>query len=187
MRIREAIESDAEAIAAAEYETAARQEGLLNAAPHEIPVEAFRSRIRERRQRGLYVVLEDEGALRGHLLLDPMGLKARSHVVTLTVVVHPGHTGRGLGRRLMTHAIEWAQASPEFEKIELTVRSTNARAIRLYESLGFEREGIHRARVKLQNGYADDISMALFVRDEGGGIQFTSVSSTTTGRRLSRG
>lgn len=164
MHIRNAIESDAAAIAAAEYDTAAAQEGLLNARPHEIPVEAFRSRILERQQRGLYVVLADGDNLLGHLLLDPMSLQSRSHVVSLTIVVHPGHTGQGFGRRLMEYGIHWARQSPDLEKIELTVRSTNKRAIKLYESLGFVTEGVHRERVRSNDGYADDISMALFVR-----------------------
>ena len=81
----------------------------------------------------------------------------------LTIVVHPGHTGQGYGRRLMEHAISWARQSPTIEKIELRVRSTNPRARRLYESLGFEVEGILTKRIKLSERYADDICMGLFV------------------------
>ena len=42
MLIRLAQEDDAEQLAQAEYDTAASQEGLLAAKPHEIPVSAFR-------------------------------------------------------------------------------------------------------------------------------------------------
>ena len=164
MLIRRARESDAEKLAQAEYETAAGQEGLLVARPAEIPEEAFRSTIRDLPASGLYVVLEgDDGEVLGHLLLEPLRLAATRHVAELTVVVHPGHTGKGYGRKLMEHAIEWARRSEVVEKIELRVRSTNPGARALYESLGFVREGELKRRVRLEQGYADDICMALFV------------------------
>jgi putative acetyltransferase len=109
------------------------------------------------------VVLENDGVPVGHLLLERLRLAVTSHVVQLTIVVHPGHTSQGYGRILMDHAIEWARRSPDIEKIELRVRSCNSRAIALYRSLGFEVEGTLKRRIKLSEGYADDICMSLFV------------------------
>lgn len=163
MRIRPANLEDAQKLAEAEYETAAAQEGLLAAQPREVPVEAFRAKIKRLQSRGLYVVLEKEGEPVGHLILEPLELMATRHVAQLTIVVHPGQTGQGYGRMLMEHAISWARQSPTVEKIELRVRSTNPRAIRLYESLGFEVEGVLKRRIKLSERYADDICMGLFV------------------------
>jgi len=107
--------------------------------------------------------MESEDQLVGHLMLEPLGLSSTRHVSQLTIVVHPGQTGKGYGKALMEYAIEWARDSNLVEKIELRVRSTNARAIALYESLGFAREGELKNRIKLKYGYADDICMALFV------------------------
>lgn len=163
MRIRPAVPEDAEKLAQAEYETAAAQEGLLAARPHEIHVEPLRTKIEQVQSSGLCVVLENDGAPVGHLLLEPLAPAAASHVVQLTIVVHPGHTGQGYGRMLMNHAIAWARRSPTIERIELRVRSSNPRAIGLYRSLGFEIEGTLKRRIKLSQGYADDICMALFV------------------------
>lgn len=165
VRIRTAKREDAGVLAQAEYDTAAAQEGLLAAKPYEIPVRAFEQKIEALAAAGSYFVLEVDGAPAGHLLLDPLGLASVRHVVQLTIVVHPGHTGRGYGRALMLHAIEWARRAEGVEKIELRVRSTNPRAIALYESLGFAREGVLRERIKLRDGYADDICMGLFVRE----------------------
>ncbi|MFY0534332.1 GNAT family N-acetyltransferase [Nannocystis pusilla] len=50
------------------------------------------------------------------------------------------------------------------EKVELHVRSVNARAIELYRSLGFVEEGRKTRRLKIgPNAYFDDIYMALWV------------------------
>jgi ribosomal protein S18 acetylase RimI-like enzyme len=163
MRIRRAREHDAEYLAQAEYDTSAAQEGLLVAKPYEIPIEAFRSKIKTLASEGLYIVMECDGQRVGHLFLEPLALAATSHVSQLTIVVHPGQAGKGYGKALMRYALEWARKSDRIEKVELRVRSTNATAIALYESCGFVREGQLKKRIKLSRGYADDICMALFV------------------------
>ncbi len=165
LEIREARPEDAEPIAAAEHETAATR-GLLNALPGEIPLPAFQSKIEALAEHpdGLYLVGENAAGLAGHLLLDPMPLAQNSHVCTLTIVVHPGHTGRGVGDALLNHAIRWARQNPRLEKIELRVRAGNQRAIRLYERCGFELEGHTRRRLKYgADEYEDDLMMGLLL------------------------
>lgn len=168
LTFRKARESDAEQIAAAEHATA-RTPGLLNALPGEIPLGAFRDRIRAlaTEVRGVYLVAERDGVVVGHLLLDPLPLTQNAHVVSLNIVVHPGATDAGIGRALLGHAVEWARQNPLVEKIELRVRAGNARAIHLYESLGFVEEGRLSRRLKLADGsYVDDVAMGLFVDGE---------------------
>lgn len=53
-----------------------------------------------------------------------------------TVAVSPSEAGRGLGRRLATHAVEALEAEG-VTRIYLEVRQENRRAIALYESMGF--------------------------------------------------
>ena len=163
--IRSAEPGDAEVIAEAEYATAATR-GLLNALPGEIPLEAFSQKIRALAAHpdGIYLVAESAERLVAHLLLEPMPLSQNSHVCTLTIVVHPGHTSRGTGRRLLDHAIRWARANPRLEKIELRVRAGNERALRLYRGCGFVQEGSSRHRLKYADGeYEDDLMMGLLL------------------------
>jgi ribosomal protein S18 acetylase RimI-like enzyme len=94
-----------------------------------------------------------------------MSLEAVRHVYRLTVVVHPGRTGRGIGNALLTHLQSWATSRPEIHKIELMVRSTNEGAIRLYQRVGFVEEGRLRDHIRLPSGeFVDDIMMAWFPR-----------------------
>lgn len=165
-RIRAATIDDAQALAAAEVETA-RTPGLLVSEPEELDARAFATRIADLEapgRRGRYVVAcNDRDALVGHALLEPMSLARIAHVFRLTIVVHPGHTGGGAGRLLMNELQRWAANDDRVEKVELIVRATNERAIALYRRCGFVEEGRLVRRVRLENGRnIDDLAMAWF-------------------------
>ena len=84
--------------------------------------------------------------------------KRNQHVSTLVIGVRQSSWSKGVGRQLM-HAVEaWAH-SKQKTKLELTVMLDNERAIVLYESLGFEREGLKRRSVRLEHGYRDELHM----------------------------
>jgi RimJ/RimL family protein N-acetyltransferase len=160
--IRDACIEDAAILLAAEKETA-RTPGLLVSRPHELTRAAFEQKIVEFGASGRYVVAEKDGKVVGHALLDPMGLQATAHVFRLTIVVHPGYLGEGIGTALMRDLLDWAEQTPQVGKIELLVRVTNERAIRLYSKLGFVEEGRFRNRVRMPDGsFVDDLAMAWF-------------------------
>ena len=168
-QIRLAEPADAEAIAAAEARTA-QTPGLLVGRPGEIPLEAYRDKIAKLAHEGRYIVAEENGAVIGHALLDPMPLRANAHVCLLTIVVHPGHTGRGVGEAMLRDLLDWAARDPRVRKVELNVRAGNAHAQKLYRRMGFVEEARFRQRVLRADGeYEDDLGMAWFpVRDDAG-------------------
>ena len=163
--VRRARVEDARGLCAAEREVA-RTPGLLVSQADELSPSAFASLIAELANgRGCYVVAEQEGKIVGHGVLDPMGLRAVAHVFRLTIVVHPGHSGRGVGSAIMAALLEWACDTDGVEKIELNVRATNEVARRLYAKFGFFEEGRFRNRIRLADGkFIDDISMAWFAK-----------------------
>jgi RimJ/RimL family protein N-acetyltransferase len=162
IRIRPAIVADAAAIWRAEMETA-EIPGRLASRPHELQLAAFEKRIRDLEAIGCYVVATEDERVCGHAFLEPMPLEAVQHVYRLTIVVHPGYNGRGIGTQLLRRLQHWAHDRDGLHKIELHVRATNESAIRLYQRLGFTEEGRHRDRVKLPDGsFVDDIAMAWF-------------------------
>ncbi|MBX7219961.1 MAG: GNAT family N-acetyltransferase [Blastocatellia bacterium] len=163
--IRPARLEEAALLAAAEREIA-RVPGRLASSPDELKDDMFRDRIALLAQHdaGLCIVLETEGEIVGHAFLEPHRLAALSHVVFLTIAIHEGHQGRGLGKKMMVHLIDWVRSHPRIEKFELQVRSSNERAIRLYQSLGFVEEGRKTRRIKYgADDYQDDVYMALWV------------------------
>jgi RimJ/RimL family protein N-acetyltransferase len=111
-------------------------------------------RIRSRMEDGnRFFALEDaaEVAAAGPLV-GLVGLRPThaDGVHSIGLWILPGHRGQGGGRMLMEAAIE-ARPS-EVHKIELEVWPHNEAAIKLYERLGFEREGVRRDHYRRDDG-----------------------------------
>jgi RimJ/RimL family protein N-acetyltransferase len=86
------------------------------------------------------------------------------HGGRLGIGLLPAARGHGLGRALMTAALAEARRRG-LERVELDVFASNVRAVALYESLGFVREGVRRRARKLDGRYDDDVLFALFLSE----------------------
>ncbi len=67
----------------------------------------------------------------------------------------------GIGSCMLDTLLAWAKATQTITKIDLRVRVDNRRAIRLYESRGFVREGTLRKEILLDGQYYDLYFMGL--------------------------
>jgi putative acetyltransferase len=162
MTIRNATQDDAKSIAAATVETA-ETPGILVSRPHEVSEMQIARQIDSLPPLGCFLVAEDDARIIGHAILDPMSIEALAHIRRLTLIVHPGHAGKGVGSALLQYLFSWCNSRPEVEKIELLVRATNEAAIKLYRKNGFVEEGRLHRRIRLPSGaFIDDINMAWF-------------------------
>jgi len=83
---------------------------------------------------GLYLVIEDRGEVFGQI-----GVRHVLGVLHITTIaVRPEYRRRGHARALIGAALA---AFPDASRVHLEVRPTNAKAIALYESLGFRETG----------------------------------------------
>lgn len=111
------------------------------------------------------MLVADAGAIVGCGELRQLRPARCRHVAVLSLGVHPGHQGRGLGRALLEGLVDRAAAAG-IERLELYVRADNDRALRLYRSLGFAHEGTRSRFVRLADGtYVDDWIMVRFLRE----------------------
>ena len=81
------------------------------------------------------------------------------------------HIGAGCGTDAQRALLNFAFNSVGLQRIWLTVFVSNARAIRSYEKLGFQREGVMRQSWRGTNGLEDSVLMAILAdewRDAGG-------------------
>jgi ribosomal protein S18 acetylase RimI-like enzyme len=72
------------------------------------------------------------------------------------------HRRQGIGLALMETAEQWAREAG-VRKLELHVFPHNVPAIRLYEKLGYEREGLRRGHYRRGDELIDAILMAKVV------------------------
>ena len=87
-------------------------------------------------------------------------LPTKAHCGALGMGVLPTFRGRGVGLRLITALLDRAWAA-NLVRIELSVRTDNARALALYERVGFAREGLARDAIRVDGTYHDVLRMAL--------------------------
>mgnify|MGYP003576123754 FL=1 len=106
-----------------------------------------------------FVALQDDAVV-GWCDVAPVFGHSRAHIGMLGIALLPQARHLGLGKRLMQAAIAkaWARG---LTRIELTVRADNLNAKALYESFGFEPEGVHRRGSCIDGEYHDVWGMAL--------------------------
>ncbi len=107
----------------------------------------------------VYVAEEEDGELVGRLSLARDPHPSSHHVADLGLMVAASHRRQGVGRMLLEQAVAWARGA-EVSKLELHVFPWNEPAIRLYETFGFEREGLRRDHYRRDGEYVDAILMA---------------------------
>ncbi|GAA3105566.1 GNAT family protein [Rhizobium viscosum] len=88
---------------------------------------------------------------------------SQAHCGSLGMGLLPDYREKGLGRRLIEAAIAAARQAGMI-RVEFGVHADNARAIRLYESVGFVREGVSRDAFCVDGEYTDVINMAQILR-----------------------
>jgi RimJ/RimL family protein N-acetyltransferase len=85
-----------------------------------------------------------------------------SHIVYVGgVAINPAMAGKGLGIELMNEIIDLVKLQG-FKRIELSVATSNIKAIRLYEKAGFQQEGILRkfTYIQKESKYIDEVLMS---------------------------
>jgi len=81
----------------------------------------------------------------------------------LFIYLHQDFQNAGLGASLMNEGIAIARAR-RVHRVELTVVADNQRAIRLYEKVGFQREGVKRENYLAEDGkYHDEVEMGILL------------------------
>ena len=165
--IREATESDAAAILDIQRDVVTELEYLITAP------EEFNKTLEEQQEwihkilqseRETIVAAEADGTVVGWIAFQTSPRSRLAHTGSIGMMIEPSYRNRGIGKALIVNVLDWAAENPLIEKVCLGVLSTNERAIRLYESLGFMEEGRKVKDIKFsEDRYADDVLMYKFV------------------------
>lgn len=156
---------------AAPYAAAFRDDPRLGALigvehdPTEASTRRFIARQSRLRARGEYLGLAvsdgPAGSFRGLVMLHSFGWRHRRAELGYWLVT--AARGRGIGRIAVSLLADWAFAELPLDRLEITTTPDNAVALDLALALGFEREGVMRAR-NVERGRPVDVVMLARLR-----------------------
>lgn len=107
--------------------------------------------------------LRTSGALVGWGALD--GINWRNRVAWLAVALSPDYWGQGLGYEAMRLMLGYAFRELALHRVQLTVFADNTPALRLYERVGFRREGVYREYLLRDGQRVDMLLMGLLAHE----------------------
>jgi RimJ/RimL family protein N-acetyltransferase len=105
-------------------------------------------------------VADDDGEVVGTYFLHPNQKGGGSHVANCGYITAAAAAGRGIARQMCSHSLEYAKKR-KFRAMQFNfVVKTNERAVRLWQSLGFEIVGtLPEAFLHPTSGYTDALIM----------------------------
>lgn len=147
------------------YKEVAKVEGGIARLEHEVTDEYVRHFVTRSIDSGMIIVGEhpdDPEVLVGEMHGYKAGPKVFDHVLgEVTILVHPDFQGQKIGRTILTIFLdEIVKTRPDIGKVELITREGNARALALYQAVGFRVEGRLEMRIRTPDrNYEADIPM----------------------------
>ena len=105
----------------------------------------------------IFVAVEDK-QLVGYLQAIGRSARRTRHILSINIAILQSYTGRGLGAELFGAMELWARRK-RIKRLELSVMLNNKPAQKLYERLGFVREGIKRGSMFVDGEFIDEYYM----------------------------
>ena len=114
------------------------------------------------RQNSLVLLAEEESVPVGVLTAVGGEVRRLRHSATLALGVSRSHWGRGVATQMVTHALGWAK-TVGLRRVELTVHTTNLRALSVYLRCGFQVEGLRRCSLLVDGEYVNEYLMSSLI------------------------
>lgn len=145
------------------YRVVAQISGNLARTTDEISVDYVKNFLKKAKETGISLIAFDGMRIIGEIHAYKLEPKVFSHVLSdLTIAIHPDYQGKGIGRALFSALlVEIENNRKNILRVELISRESNSKAIKFYESLGFQQEGRLEKRIDSGDGnFEADIPMA---------------------------
>lgn len=160
MKIREVEEQDAESFLKLLCEIDDSNNMLYNPGERKTTVEKQRNiiRILKKEPRSAFFVAEKEENLSGYIGIMAADLQRTKHIGRIVIGVSQESRGLGIGSKLFLELFEWIKGK-HFSRLELTVLVSNDVAIKLYEKMGFVKEGKRIDSLLIDGQFVDEWCM----------------------------
>jgi len=101
---------------------------------------------------------EKDEKLAGYLQAIGRAARRIRHVVSINIAILQAYTGQGTGGKLFDAAEKWARQNG-VKRLDLSVMENNIPAQKLYDKLGFAREGTKRGSMFVNGEYINEYYM----------------------------
>ncbi len=98
------------------------------------------------------VAVDDDGTVLGSAKMNPNQMGPGAHIASASYMVAPEHAGRGVGRALCEHTLDWARTEGYHGMQFNAVVESNTRAVSLWRSCGFTIIGTIPGAYRLPDG-----------------------------------
>ncbi|WP_298736293.1 GNAT family N-acetyltransferase [uncultured Chitinophaga sp.] len=109
--------------------------------------------------RHLLLVAEAGGQIVGSVSVRQGGFRKQHHMGEMGIAVQHAYRNLGIGRRLMTAMLRWAEAHPFITIIYFNVMANNEKAIQLYRNFDFMECGRLPGGIHQPDGSYSDLVM----------------------------
>ncbi len=162
MNIRKGTIEDLEGVYTL-YKKVSKIEGGIARFEDEVTKEYVEEFMKNSLDDGIFIVAEKDGTIAGEIHGYKIGLRVFDHVLSnITIVVSPDFQREGIGKKIFLKLIEEGKKIEGVSRMELIARESNKKALKFYESLGFEIEGKMRQKIKnSKDEFEADIIMGI--------------------------
>jgi len=132
----------------------------------DIPLALVAERIAPSPDRCLFGAF-DQSVLIGCIGLEREAKRNLAHKAFIWgMYVAPSHRNKGVGRKLVAHALGLAASMLGLHSVRLSVAKDNSSALALYERMGFRAFGMEPGAMLIDNELHDEIHMVRSVKSE---------------------
>lgn len=109
--------------------------------------------------RHLLLLAEVEGKIVGSVSVRQGNFQKTCHMGEMGIALQHAYWNLGIGRRLMTAMLRWAELHPEIKAIHFNVLANNEKAIQLYRNFDFIECGRLPGGIRQPDGTCIDLIM----------------------------
>lgn len=166
LTIRKAGPEDAKAVAS--VMNSVILEGKYTALTNPVTEDEERTFIKGLCARSAMFVAELNNKIVGIQVIEPDGLArytdSMRHIAIIGTWIQADYRGHKIGRSLAEASFTFAKTE-DYEKIAIQVIADNARALRFYGNLGFEKIGVAKKHVKFEDRFCDVFYLEKFLTE----------------------
>lgn len=148
------------------YKTvAAVNVGNLTQETDEISLEYIEDMVHKGIERGLIIIIENNGQIVGYFKAFTSAFRALAHVLTnATMMIHPEYQSQNYGSKLINAYLEEIKTNmPHILRFELLPHQGNQRAIKFYKRHGFMQESLAAEKIRTpKDNFEPEVTLVWF-------------------------